>query len=1000
MSSLVTGAIYLLFFLSGAAALVYQIVWVRSLALVFGGSHLAVTAVLSTFMAGLAIGSYVVGRRVDRIDRPLRLYALLELGIAGSALISAALLKLYPAIYVALAQGRDEATLYLTVVRIAFSVAAIIVPTMMMGATLPVLSRFTTRQPEHLRRRLSLLYGFNTLGAVVGALAAGFVLLRIFSVSTTLYAAVVTNVVIGLVSLVLPDTTPGTTRSSDGTPVAEVSGEPATDATSDPWPFRLVLWGIGVSGFCALGYEVLWTRVLTLAVGASVYGFTIILVAFLAGIALGSAACGVLARRSGPSEAATRRVVVWFGLTQVIIGIAALVVTIYLRDVPVQAVRLQNLVIGTGVEAFRARVWASFSLAFFYMVVPALFMGAAFPLAGEALARRRRAVGRAVGDVLAANTVGAILGAAVTGLLLIRLFGIETSLQILTVLNIGFGLLVLASLHPRRWPTLVAATSTLAVVAWLSVAPETARAWDRDYFAIFRSNISEAFSTPERVREAVANTDVLYYAEGTESIVSVIQVKGGEQAFITNGRVEASSHLQAQQVQYTLGHLPMLLNARPRNVLVIGMGSGMTAGATSVHPTVEEVTLVEIEPRVRGVARTFETWNHRVLDNPKVRVVVNDGRNFLLTTEQQFDVITSDPIHPWFRGAGALYASEHFALAARRLRPGGVIAQWLPLYELTPENLASVVRTFQQHFEHTMLWRAHFDAVMVGSNSPFEIDELALDQRISEPAIAEDLKRVNMGSAVDLLSYFMMGTESMRRFGKDGTLNTDNHLYLEFSAPFSIADSQAMAVNVDALATHRESLLPYLRPAAEPAAREAQRRWCNRQQSAGRMADPTTALFLAGGATDPQFTTALHRLTLEYPAYAPSRALWAEYQQALTLEPRLIDSATFMFLDEDMWAMDIEISAVLVPVSPTRASVMFVDNRAKTVYGQIYFEDADLEERARELANDVMSTMREIYERDLAAAKDARRSLPTAEESLQKMSAAIREKVPSGQPSL
>ena len=347
--------------------------------------------------------------------------------------------------------------------------------------------------------------------------------------------------------------------------------------------------------------------------------------------------------------------------------------------------------------------------------------------------------------------------------------------------------------------------------------------WDRNYFAIFRSNQPEAFSTPEKVREAVENTDVLYYAEGVESIVSVIKVKGGEQAFLTNGRVEASTHVQAQQVQFTLGHLPMLLHRNPKDVLVVGMGSGMTAGATAVHPGVEQVTLVEIEAQVLGVARTFEAYNHHVLDNPKVRIVLNDGRNFLMTTNKTFDVITADPIHPWFKGAGYLYASEYFELAAKRLRPGGVIAQWLPIYELTPTDLASVVRTFQQHFPHTMLWLTHYDAVMVGSNAAFAIDEAELERRIAEPAIAGDLRKVSMGSATDLLSYFVMGTEGMKRFGQHGTLNTDDHLYLEFSAPFSIANPAVMAANVESIAARRESILPYVKPAADTEAREAQR---------------------------------------------------------------------------------------------------------------------------------------------------------------------------------
>ena len=1000
MSSLLTGVIYLLFFLSGAAALMYQVVWVRALTLVFGGSHLAVTAVLSIFMGGLAIGGSLVGRRVDRVARPLRLYGFLELGIAASAVAFAGLMILYPSIYVTLAQGRDRSTIYLTVVRMLFSVVALIVPTILMGGTLPVLSRFVSRHPENLRSHLSFLYGVNTLGAVMGALLAGFFFLRVYSVSTTVSIAVALNLVIGVVSLILERSAASVvTADAESTATfGPVSAGAPLERTSDALPVRLVLWGIGLSGFCALGYEVLWTRVLTLAVGASVYGFTIILVAFLTGIALGSKAYGAIVRMFRIGHERPGSLVAWFGIIQLVIGATALLVTVYLRDIPANAVRLQGYFVSAGVTSFRSRAWANFFLAFLYMVVPALFMGAAFPIAGEAVARYRRAVGRGVGDVLASNTIGAILGAAVSGLLLIRVLGIERSLQILTLLNLGLGVMVLATLRKPRWLPAAVAVATASLIVGLVVDRDVARAWDQNYFAIFRSNQPAAFRTPEMVREAVENTDVLFYSEGEESIVSVIRVKGGEQAFITNGRVEASSHLQAQQVQFTLGHLPMLLNANPKQVLVVGLGSGMTAGATTVHPGVERVTLVEIEPQVLGVARTFTDYNHRVLDNPKLDIVFNDGRNFLMTTKRKFDVITADPIHPWFRGAGSLYASEYFKLAAEHLEPGGVIAQWLPLYELTPRDLASVVRTFQRHFAHTMMWLTHYDSVIVGSATPFVIDEEALDRRIADPAISGDLRRVAMGSASDLLSYFVMGTAGMAAFSQDGTLNTDDRPYLEYSAPFSIATSAVMAENVEAIAASRESILPYLKPAADAAAREAQRKTCDIQLAAGRIGDAALGLLLGGNTGDPRFLRALHRLNMDYPSYAPGTFLSGEYQRSLALEPRLLQQSSFALAKDNGEIEAYDVSAVLVPVSRTRASVMFVDNRAKVIYGQLYMEDYSRDGMADRFANNVMGAIQAAYDDEIRAARGRGQRAPAAAPTLTRFKALIGSKVQRVQP--
>jgi spermidine synthase len=986
------GLIYLAFFLSGAAALVYQVVWVRSLILVFGGSHLAVTAVLSIFMAGLAVGGYLMGRVADRVARPLRVYGLLELGIAAAALIFMGLMRVYPSVYVALAQGREDSILYLSGVRVLFSLLALIVPTTLMGGTLPILSRFVARQLDELRCTLSFLYGLNTLGAVLGALLAGFVLLPTYSLSTTVLLAVAANVVIGLGSILLQESVPSSASPGDAS--GEVRGAiPAPDPSipsggQDPWkdaPTPLVLWGIGISGFCALGYEVLWTRILTIGVGASVYGFTVMLVAFLTGIALGSKAYGVTVRLLGVRDTGPARPIAWFGVVQVLIGLTAFLVTVFLRDIPAASIQLQELLLRTGIGSFGARAWSSFALAFLSMVVPAIFMGAAFPLAGEVQARSRRTVGRAVGEVLAFNTVGAILGAGVSGFGLIYLFGIERSLQMLTVINIGLGLLVLCSLRRRRWLTAVVTAGTLGAVAFLAVNQTAVRLWDMKYFAVFRNNQPEAFRTPAMVREAVENTDVLYYAEGIESIVSAIKVKGGEQSFITNGRIEASTHLQAQQCQLALGHLPMLLSRDPKRVLVVGLGSGMTLGATSIHPGVERITLAEIEPKVVGVARTFAAYNHQVLDNPKVRIVFNDGRNFLLTTAEKFDVITADPIHPWFRGAGYLYTTEYFGLAAEHLRPGGVIAQWLPIYELTPRDLQSVVRTFRQQFRYTLMWLTHYDAELVGSNDPIRIDEAALERRIAEPAVASDLKKVMMGSAADFLSYFLMGTDGMARFSQGGILNTDDNLYLEFSAPFSIATPAVMEANVNALAAYRESLLPYVVPATEGRALEAQRtRWAL-QREAGGIGDPALALFLGGKAGRPEFVRLLDEMDQRYPWYAPGQFLKHEYQEVLALAPRPLQRVSLSLVNEAGGQVVVDITAVLVPVSRSRAALMFVDHRARVVYGQVYVDGYDQGDSVQRVVREVLGTVQAAYQEEAEIAVAQHRGLPAAGETLRKV---------------
>jgi len=1000
MQSLFLGLIYLMFFLSGAAALIYQVVWVRSFTLIFGGSHLAVTAVLSIFMAGLAAGGYAIGKYVDHVTKPLRLYGLLELGIALFALVFMGLMKLYPSIYIPLAQGKDNAHFYLLFIRVLFSVIALIIPTTLMGGTLPVLSRFVSKQPQTLRSYLSFLYGVNTLGAVLGAIAGGFFLLRFYTVGTTLQVAILTNVLIGLAALLLQDraatvlaSNPSVSEAKDASLKVGSARSSGLKTIENAFPLKLVLWGVGVSGFCALGYEVLWSRILTIVVGASVYSFTTMLVAFLAGIALGSEAYGLLPKFFKIKDRGTSRSISWFGGVQVIIGATALLVTIYIRDIPANSVRLHNYFLGMGISPFSVRVWSNFTLAFFYMVVPAFFMGVAFPLAGKIHAEYRKLVGGAVGEVLAYNTVGAILGAAMSGYIMIYLFGIERSLQMLTVINIGFGLLVLLSLNNIKILNWGMAGLTGLTLLFLALDQSTLRIWDMKYFAIFRSNQPEAFRTPEMIREAVENTDVLYYGEGVEAIVSSIRIKGGEQSFITNGRIEASSHLQALQCQFTLGHVPMLLNKNPKNVLVVGLGSGMTLGATSVHPSVEQITLLEIEPKVIGVAKTFKKYNHDVLNHPKLKIVFNDGRNFLTTTKDKFDVITADPIHPWFRGAGYLYTTEYFKMASEHLLPGGVVCQWLPIYEMTPEDLKSVMRTFMENLKYTILWLTQSDAELIGSNSPIIIDEAELEKKIAEPAIYSDLSRVMMGSATEFLSYFVMGTEGMKRFSEGGILNTDNNLYLEFSAPFSIATPSVMEANVYAIIKCRESILPYLvTPKEKMAQAEQKKRWADHPEAV-ETTGRALGLFLGGRLNSPEFNESMKELDKKFPRYAPAKFLEDEVQRALSMNPRLLQSIPFLLLNEGGLKSMTEISAVLVPISKGRASIMFVDNQARVIYGQLYVSDYNTSDFVNRFVNEVMVHIRAVYQKEVENALRQGGTLPLAEPALRKIKDTIVDEV-------
>jgi spermidine synthase len=917
--------ILLLFCCSGLAGLIYEVTWARSLGLVFGASHLAVATVLAVYMGGQALGSALLGKRADRTQRPLRLYGFLEIGIGLSAAAFLGAMKVYPHVYGPLARLGGGAAVYLTTLRTLFAVVAMAVPTTLMGGTLPVITRFVVARRNVFARDLSLLYAMNTLGAVAGAAAAGFVLLKGIGVTATLLVGASVSATVGAAAVLLDRRLSGTLSAP-----APLHTSPTPPSEGRELATRLTVLGIGVSGFCALGYEVLWTRMLTLVVGTSVYAFTIMLLAFLAGIGAGSHAFAIV---RGPWTRAARGATAYvFGATQLAIGLSALAVTVLMRYLPNTTSRLQDVLVGVGTAEFTARTVASAGVAFAYMFVPAFFMGAAFPAAGAVVAPASGQEGRAVGRLLTVNTVGAILGSVASGFALIRLFGIERSLQMLVVVNVAVGLAVTASIGAPRWARVAVPTLALALLVARAAYPGWGRVWDQKFFATYINN-TRAVDTPEQVREALANTDVLYYFEGSNETVSAVKVKGGVQSFIVNGRPEASTHPRDVQLQKALGHVPMLLHPNPRRVFILGTGTGMTLGAASIHPELERLVLGEIEEGMLGVARTFNRWNNDALDSPKLHIVFNDGRNFLTTTDEKFDVISADPVHPWSGGAGYLYTREYFRSVAGRLAPGGIACQWLPLYELTVRDVKTVVRTFSESFQHVMVWLTYYDAILVGSNEPIVIDESALARRLSTLAGRGDLAAILVGTPDDFLSFFLMGTSGARAFGQGGDLNTDDNLVLEFSAPESQGLYGMDGWNVLALAPFREDLTSYLPRATGDSAPLARERWGGRLATS-RLFDQVHGRFLVD-PSDPAVAQGLAVLRSQAPAYAPLRFLLDQKMILDRSRPALVDAVEFPHRAPDG---AVTISAIRQYMGTERVLVSFVDNSRHEIYGQRYLD--------------------------------------------------------------
>ncbi|MBA4378930.1 MAG: spermidine synthase [Gemmatimonas sp.] len=978
--SITTPLLHALFFLSGAAALVYQVTWARSLSLVFGGTHLAVATVLAVFMGGLALGSALLGRRADRTARPLRLYGMLELGIGVCGLGFMLFIDHATALYAPLARTAGGHPALLTALRVALAAVAMIVPTTLMGGTLPVLSRLVAVGDDERRGRVALLYAVNTLGAVAGVLLSGFVLLRQFGVDATMAVAVGLNVLAGAAALAM-----GRAERAAGSVVEPPEAAGTRPAAAASWTVRFVLGGIAVGGFCALGYEVLWTRTMTMVVGTSTYSFAIMLAAFLSGIALGSILCGAwLARRRSRDD--DHGPVMAFALVEIALGAAALATTVLMSRLPEHALRLQGVFGGDGPTP-GARNAATAIVAVAVMLVPAVLSGAAFPLAAAVVAAGRRRVGRAVGDVATFNTAGAILGAAAAGFVLVQAYGVERSLLLLIALQVGAGV-VIAARAAGRGAAAAAAVASLVLLVALGAGGARNLLWNPRYFAIFVNNQRDLFESRERIERGFEIVDVVYYHEGVNETISVIRPLGGDQAFIVNGRSEATTVRADMQCQYALGHVPMLLHPAPARVFVLGSGSGMTLGATTLHPEARSITLAEIERDVLPATRTFAEWNHRALDNPKVRIVHDDGRNFLAVTDERFDVITADPIHPWSGGASYLYTDEYFRLAASRLAPGGVIAQWLPLYELTPQDVGTVVRTFARNFEHVLVWMTWWDAELIGSNQPFAIDPEALAKRASASAVAADLSAVNMAGATGLLDYCLTGTRGALAFADavDGRVNTDDNLRLEFSAPHSIGRSELMAANMAALIGYRETP-PELAAAGAGGRPEA-----------ARLADRAHVLALGGALPGPEFASLTRALAERHPDYAPGVYLRREEAAQRAAQPRPLASERFFITSGGRQRL-FQPTAVAMRPSERWSVVAVVDPDTREMLAEAYLPgapgDLDLAEQA--CASEFMAALRASWIASFGATvvpQDAERALALARNSLGATAAAWDRRLP------
>lgn len=731
-----------LFLLSGATALLYQILWSRQLALVFGSTTFAVSAVLTAFMTGLAVGADRFGRRADRSPRPLRFYARLEAGIALSALalpwVLAALAAVYPAFYATAL----ERTWLLPATRLLFSFLILLLPCTLIGGTLPVLVRFAARAPERFGRDFAWLYGMNTLGAVVGCLAAGFLLLGRLGLSATNHLAVGLNLFLAAAFLLLD------ARVAPSAPVQSADGPAGGLATEE----KIIAAVAVLSGLSALALEVLWTRALVQALWSTTYTFTAVLATVLAALALGS----FLAGRWSVADSG-----------QNLLGCLALAELFYAAALLATMPLLGQLHFLNDYYAGKlgagGTVAARFLTVAAVVFLPATLGGIVFPLAAQALGRRLATVGAALGGLYLLNTVAAAAGALAAGFALIPLFGVTRSLVGVAALNAAAGVaLGLYSGKRRAW---LAAVPALALAGWLG-----GRGLARpDPFG------DPLLSLPE------LEMQLLDYRETPDATFAVYEHGPSRARFLyINGFVAAADERQSQYMPM-MAHLPLLLHPAPQRALVIAFGTGSTAGAAALH-RLDRLDIVDISREPYRLAKYFSAANHDVLADPRVRPWVEDGRNFVGATRERYDVITSEPMPPKFAGMVNFYTRDYYRAARARLAERGVVCQWLPFHLVTPEDARVIVRAFLEEFPHAQLWLVRGTGLLIGATAPFEWDAATLEaRRMRDLRVRDDLARLGFGSAEELLATLLLDADGLREFAGEAPLMTDDRPYIEFS---------------------------------------------------------------------------------------------------------------------------------------------------------------------------------------------------------------------------
>jgi spermidine synthase len=801
---LIASLLIIVFFFSGMCGLIYEVVWQKMLELVFGISTYSTTIILASFMGGLALGSYFFGKFIDRFSQPLKTYAALEIGIGLFALSTPWLFTNLTDLFVFIHKYLNTNLLAINIIKFILSFIVLLFPTFLMGGTIPVIIKFFVPRLDKMGSRIGLIYGSNVLGSVLGSFLAGFILISAFGKQHTIYYAAFINIGIGIFVFLmnryakifqnvenvykLAKQSALKTKSGLGKKKIKQSTDKGAINSGELVVFPsylliLILITAGISGFCALAFEVLWTRTLIMFLRTSIYAFPTMLTTFLFGMGTGSL---ILSRFIDN----TKRALIVLGVIQGLIGVIALFTI-------VEFTTINNLILSVWTkhgQGWLPSTGVGFAVSAIIMFIPAMFFGLSIPLVSKLYTRGLNLLGKSVGSIYSVNSVGSVLGAVVAGFIVIPLIGITKGIAVIALINILLGtILIFYNPYITRNLKLGIATSFAGVVfISLIVIP-----WKQP-LGSYSFNFAEAR----------AGGEILFYKEGIGGTASVTQripdryTSKMDKQIEVNGVSVAGNERMLRTTQKFQGHVPLLLfkaltGKDPEYAFILGFGTGESSNCILKHDIkrLDCAELVEVEIEAAG---TFSDINNSILQQEGFNLIINDARNVLLSASTTYDVIESDAVHPNI--AYNTYTKEYYELCKQRLSEDGMISTWIPLFHLNADNLKILLHTINSVFPYVSIWfTTNFNnkhAILIGSKKKFSIDVRKLSEAMNEPAIKASLGEVDLDNLESIITAFVADETTIASRVQDYPVNTDDNLILPNNIPKTSIGEETISGNL------------------------------------------------------------------------------------------------------------------------------------------------------------------------------------------------------------